>query len=47
MGVVAFVGESLLHDEPDWVIFAVAIGAGAFVGLCFRVARAIARSHSR
>jgi bacteriorhodopsin len=44
MGVIAFVGESLLHDEPDWVVFAVAIGAGLVVALLVRVVRFFART---
>jgi hypothetical protein len=44
MGVIAYVGESRLHDKPDWVILAVAIGAGLVVALLLRVARAVARA---
>jgi hypothetical protein len=47
MGMIAFVGESLLHDEPDWVIFAVAIGAGLVVAVLLRLARVVARRHGR
>jgi hypothetical protein len=47
MGVIAFVGESLLHDEPDWVIFAVALAAGLLVALLVRLARSFARAGKR
>jgi purine-cytosine permease-like protein len=40
MGVIAYVGESRLHAEPDWVILAVAIGAGLLIAVLLRVARA-------
>jgi hypothetical protein len=47
MGVIAYVGESRLHDKPDWVILAVAVGAGFVVALLLRFARTIARACRR
>jgi hypothetical protein len=36
--VIAFVGEAILRDEPDWLIFLVAIAAGLLVAALMRVA---------
>jgi hypothetical protein len=36
-GVIAFVGESILHDAPDWLIFVVAVIAGVLVAGLMRL----------
>jgi hypothetical protein len=39
MAVIAFAGEGLLHSEPDWLIFLVAIASGLVVAGFTRPAR--------
>jgi hypothetical protein len=39
MFVIAFIGEVLLHEEPDWLILVVAVAAGLAVGGLVRLAR--------